>query len=231
MGAESSPGVVVATRGAEIRETNYDPQSTPSATLFKEFVDAADRANGPHTREWLARHGVPPQMLYQAGNALVGVARIRLGESTTPDLPGIFEPHHNGHPAILVRVSEIDRPIFRDDGGGLEPLDTIIDLLAWRPDQPDRLYMRTGEADNLNPEAIRRAWECDRVLVVHRNPLEWLRGNGAGTVVLNWLRPPATLLNCRRIVCGDRYTLARLKLALAKPGPKIRLWEGVNARR
>lgn len=203
----------------------FQPPVFPDDWLFKELATAAEAANNDRAREWLARRGIQPNRLYHHGCAMVGVARIEVVAEPPSQLrSGLFAPCEFGKPAILVPVTEIAAPITMPDGGGLDLLDTITDLVAWFPSSPDRCYLRTGAADLLNPESVLRAWHLDKPLPVHRNPLEWVQGGFAGTVIVDWRKPlPISLFNCRRMICGDRATLTRLRHGLQIDMPDVRL--------
>lgn len=223
------PAPVEAGNGAgSFPDTRQRNKSTPDSRLFQEFARAADTANRPEVRRWLASHCVPLDMLYFGGCALVGAARIDITDPPRDGAPGAYQP--GAAPAIVVACCDISAPISEEDGSGADPLDTIHDIAAWLPDRADKLYLRAGAADLLNPEAATRAWELDKPLIVHRNPLAWLQGRGAGCVVLDMRHPlPLILGNVRRILCPDKGAETRLRHGLTVEPPEIRIMGDCDA--
>jgi hypothetical protein len=138
--------------------------------------------------------GVPPFARVNAVLCAVGCATIRAGG-------GKYRPDPEGFKAwTLVSGTFVN--------------DSIEDLIAFSPDRPDKVYRRLGRATYLNPCAVqRRGLGISQVhkprrlgvgsftfspLKIWRDPIAWLRGYCAGTVVLDWkeARIDLTALDC-----------------------------------
>jgi hypothetical protein len=61
----------------------------------------------------------------------------------------------------------------------------LVDLLAWFPDAPARWWTRFGLAVFAGEEAVERAALFGKTLRLHETPLDWLRADCAGAVVLD----------------------------------------------
>lgn len=93
----------------------------------------------------------------------------------------------------------------------------VVDLVAFRPDRPDRWALRLGAAAWLG--AIEPQFLEPRPVRVWRTPLEWLRAGGEGIVPLS--HDPeevrGVLLWCRAIVAADVEHGRQLRRLLEKP--------------
>jgi|TARA_R110002049_G_scaffold3488_1_gene26092 hypothetical protein len=114
---------------------------------------------------------------------------------------GIFQP--GGEiPAIV-------QPVY-DDG-------CLIDLVAWRTNDPTAWLLRTGAAWALGVDAIRINSWTDTAIAIDATPLDWLRGGASGLCILNWVAPEIrTLLRVKSITAEPAIT-RQLRGVLSKP--------------
>jgi hypothetical protein len=133
------------------------------------------------------------------------------------------------HPAFGVVEAEGDRHGYYVPGAGalhvVQPvyeMGGLVDLVAWRSDNPARWYLRTGLGWLLNADPCLFGGWNGHLLTLHASPMEWLRAgaNGVsetGGVVLDWDAPDLTSLRAfDRIACGTPWLAATLKRALAR---------------
>ncbi len=66
----------------------------------------------------------------------------------------------------------------------VEPGGVVIDLVAFRADQPSRWWQRTGTATALGEQAVEQADWPEEPLSVYPDPLAWLRAECRGAVIL-----------------------------------------------
>ena len=162
-------------------------------------------------REWLAlpspgvgdlrllgRHGVTREALHRAGG--VAVARI----STTGRL---WMPEPTGTPAFILPVWAGPAPSIYY--GVENPV--LIDMIAWRPDDPARWWYRTGEGAVLGIDNLDLAHTEGWPISLHRTPLEWLKTGCRGAVLLDH--------------CEARWAGSRLR----KDEAALRAWWGEAA--
>ena len=142
------------------------------------------------------------------------------------------------YPAFGIMEGEIDRHGDFVPGPGaahiVQPVverEQLIDLVAWRSSNPQRWGMRTGLGWLLNADTcFATRWDGDR-LQLHATPLDWLRTDAAGGVVLDWDSPDLTWLRgFAQIDCGNDMVAASLGRALNKPSrlPRLRTAEARN---
>jgi len=114
-----------------------------------------------------------------------------------------------------------------EDGG-------LVDLVAFRSGSPDDWMLRTGNGFALGIQDGMAAyvrvekdfWENSAHLF--SNPLDWLRGGGAGICVLDWNSPEIYRLNMlAHVTVSDSATGKLLEQALRRPVriPRIELME------
>lgn len=143
--------------------------------------------------------GIPRDL---CGELALGVARIELHGR-------YWEPADHGLTCITL-------PLWAGDDA--------IDVLALDVSDERKWWRRADLAPVIDELEIRRAVHFDEPLVIHRTPLAWLRSGGVGTVVLDW---DATLgfwlAGCRRFLCHDPSTGARLDKALRSPPPSFEI--------
>ncbi len=140
--------------------------------LAREWLALPDAGLGD--RQLLGQHGVTREAIHRAGG--MAVARI--------SAPGrLWMPEPTGPPAFVMPVWNGPAPsIYR---GVEHPV--LIDMLAWRPDDPTRWWLRQGDidavlgADNLDL-AHTEGWP----ICFATTPLDWLRGNCHGSCLLGY---------------------------------------------
>ncbi|MEE9250364.1 MAG: hypothetical protein V3U93_04480 [Alphaproteobacteria bacterium] len=142
----------------------------------------------PHDlmREWLAlpspgagdlrllgRRGVTREAVHWAG----GLAIARIG--TTGRL---WMPSPTGAPAFILPVWAGPAPSIYS--GVENPV--LIDMIAWRPDDLARWWYRLGEVEvDLGADHLDLAHVEGWPISLHRTPLDWLRADCRGAVLLD----------------------------------------------
>lgn len=102
-----------------------------------------------------------------------------------------WSPDESGEPMII-------QPVYADEIPSVEccvddPL--LVDLIAWRIEQPERWWYRRGELGLvLGAIEIERARHFGHSLHLYRTPLNWLRARGRGACVLDWQYARSKLL-------------------------------------
>ncbi len=128
---------------------------------------------GVGDRRLLEQQGVTRDAIHRAGG--LAIARI----STTRRL-WMQEP--TGKPAFILPAWDGPAPSIYS--GVENPV--LIDMLAWRPDDPARWWYRQGDVDVVLGAAHldlahAEAWPIS----LHRTPLDWLRAGCRGAVLLD----------------------------------------------
>ncbi len=141
----------------------------------------------PHdlVREWLAlpgighgdrrlqeQQGVTREAIHRAG----GMAVARIG--TTGRL---WMPEPTGTPTFILPVWAGPAPSIYS----IIESPVLIDMIAWRPDDPSRWWYRTGEGDTLGIDNLDLAHAEGWPISLHRTPLDWLRAGCRGAVLLD----------------------------------------------
>ena len=147
-------------------------------------------------RRLLEQQGVTREAIHRAGG--LAVARI----STVGRL---WTPSPTGRPAFVLPVWDGPAPSIYC--GVEDPL--LADLIVWRPDAPARWWYRLGEIDvDLGAENLDLAHTEGWPISLHLTPLDWLRADCRGTVLLDH--------------CEARWAGSRLREAEAE----LRAWWG-----
>ena len=139
--------------------------------LTREWLALPDAGRGD--RRLLGQHDVTREAIHRTGG--LAVARI----STVGRL---WKPEPTGTPAFILPVWDGPAPSIYS--GVENPV--LIDMIAWRPDEPARWWYRQGEVDavlgidNLDLAHI-EGWPIS----LHRTPLDWLRAGCRGAVLLD----------------------------------------------
>ena len=133
-----------------------------------EWVAATAAVRQAHL-DALAAVGVTGRAIVAAG--LFGVAPATFGPSPRGGFPGYWDLQADGRPAVVLPVLE---------GGAL------VDLVAWRTSAPEDWRLRTGHGLVLGRDAMLEAEVAGGSLRVFATPLEWLRAECKGAVVLDW---------------------------------------------
>lgn len=183
--------------------------------LFNIFVETVN-AVGPSHRDWLIDRGVSRGTVWN-GPACAGVARIETSGR-------IFEINPDGHPAVIVPISDnYDIDSFEDG---------LVDFLAFLPSNPLRWFALRDSSPVLNAGAVTKATILEKPLLIWRDPLSWLRADREGVVILDWRGDLRIWLSgASRIWCQDALTEQRLRKAFHLPVviPEIRHGEVKNA--
>ena len=128
----------------------------------------------------------------------------------------LWQPMEGGKELLTVGVEQ--------DGG-------IVDIVAFRPSEPDCWYLRRGTAWALGEDHIhymRGGWSrADSTIFLAATPMDWLRGFMHGACVINWT-PEAvlTLRDAVRIQVSSPAYARALRLELSRPPalPPIELY-------
>jgi hypothetical protein len=118
---------------------------------------------------------------------------------------GSWQPSDHGKPHYVCSVIDGD----------------LIDLIAWGPSDPSKMYHRTGIATMIGIDAIAKARWADEPVFAFSDPLEWLRGDCRGVVPVRFDTDLAIALGSVDIVAQTPALARRIKSAFALPEPKI----------
>ncbi len=139
--------------------------------LAREWLALPDIGCGD--RHLLDQQGVTREAIHRAGG--LAVARISTaGRLWMPVLTGtaaFILPVWNGPAPSIYQAVE-------------HPL--LIDMIAWRPDDPTRWWYRTGDGDVLGADHLDLAHAEGWPISFATTPLEWLRGNCHGACLLGY---------------------------------------------
>jgi hypothetical protein len=139
--------------------------------LLAEMEAAAARVRLPHL-ERLRALGVSYDALGALGQHehTIGAGRAVLGAD------GLFEPADHGEPVVIQAV--------HDDAGRALGDAGLIDLIAWRTDEPERWWWRCGTAWALGHELL--GLDDGEAVLVVATPCEWLASAGKAVCLLDW---------------------------------------------
>ena len=139
--------------------------------LTREWLALPDAGRGD--RRLLGQHDVTREAIHRAGG--LAVARI----STVGRL---WMPEPTGTPAFILPIWDGPAPSIYS--GAENPV--LIDMIAWRPDDPARWWYRQGEVDVvLGIDNLDLAHTEGWPISLHRTPLDWLRAGCCGAVLLD----------------------------------------------
>ncbi len=140
--------------------------------LIAEF-DLAYRNRSQEHRQHLADAGITFQAMLRAGD--LGVERI--------DASGrLYMPSPTGFPAVILAIWSPAAPSIYCAVEDLE----IVDLIAFRTDDPGRWWYRMGEPGLILGEDHYLAAVTQEVrLKVFNGPFAWLQGNCEGACILD----------------------------------------------
>jgi hypothetical protein len=103
----------------------------------------------------------------------------------------------------------------------LDEIEAVVDLVAWSPGC-DRIAAWLGRCALLGQEQVFAARLCqDGVLSVWRSPLDWLRNDRDGVIVLHWSRAASVLQNAGPLRAEDEAHAAMLRRRLLRRGPRV----------
>ena len=139
--------------------------------LTGEWLALPDIGHGD--RQLLEQQGVTREVIHRAGG--LAVARI----ST---VRRVWMPEPNGTPAFILSIWNGAAPSIYC--GVENPV--LIDMIAWRPDDPARWWYRTGEGAVLGVEHLDLAHVEGWPISFATTPLKWLHGNCHGACLLGY---------------------------------------------
>jgi hypothetical protein len=112
----------------------------------------------------------------------------------------------------------------REDVGalpGLDGFEAVVDLVAWSPGC-DRMAAWLGRVALLGQDQVfAPRLSRDGALSVWRSPLDWLRNDRDGVVVLHWPGAASLLQNMGPLRAEDEAHTATLRRRLIKRGPRV----------
>ena len=178
-------------------------------SLEKEFETANGRLCSKHI-EHLKGLGVP-KLVRIGAPPVVGLEYLDTADCER------YWPQESGNPAYVV-------PIF--DGGPQSLVLNIYDLVAFKPRQPDTWWLRKGHSALLGPDWPEWCRIHNEPLHLFSSPLEWLRGSGHGSCIVDWSACLRLLLSgTSALVCDSTALAKRVSSAFSDVGPipQIRL--------
>ena len=154
----------------------------------------------PAAMRWFVGKGVPRPMLTTCLgiDGMFGVSRIRI------DADGTYEPAEDGIGAIVMGVIEHNE---------------LSDLLAFCTAAPSRWWRRLGLAVYLGEEKVDYAAFMKTPLRLFRTPVNWLRAECEGAVVLDWRFGRSALFDVSRIGAEDLDHREEIKRRLRDRDP------------
>lgn len=164
-------------------------------TLQRDLMTALHNVRQAHI-DRLLELGLTSQAIAKVGYSQLpfGVLRIATEE-------GRWWPDPEGFSAMVIPVLENE---------------CVIDIIAFRTDQPARWWWRIGCATFLGAEHLQSLWG-DGPLRIAATPLEWLREGGEALTILDWDAPYfdlMPLLSRERLICADDLLAVRLRKRL-----------------
>ena len=138
--------------------------------LAREWLALPDAGRGD--RRLLEQQGVTREATHRAGG--LAVARI----DTTGRL---WSPEPTGTPSFILPVWNGAAPSIYC--GVENPV--LIDMIAWRPDDPACWWYRTREGDALGIDNLDLAHVEGWPISLHQTPLDWLRADCRGACLLD----------------------------------------------
>ena len=144
----------------------------PTLDLTREFL--ALPSPGVGDLRLLAQNGVTREAAHRAGG--LAVARIDTGGR-------LWAPEPTGKPAFILPVPNGAAPSIYC---GVE-IPMLIDLIAWRPDDPTIWWHRLGDVEGvLGADHLDLAHTAGRPISLHGTPLDWLRADCRGACLLGY---------------------------------------------
>ncbi len=126
----------------------------------------------------------------------------------------------NTNAAPLIVLPLYDGPIPSIYWPVNEPV--LCDLIAWRPKEPEKWYYLTGDY----PAFLGRIWAEEATFIhdtlnLFSTPLNWLRSDGNGSVVLDWSLARPDFLQMGGIVAESMSLGERVVTCLRQPEPNL----------
>jgi len=181
--------------------------------LIAEIMPAAWAMTHGRYQNQMAAADVSPVAIYGTAPRLhghFGPARVRFHGD-------LYEPDPDGKEVFLIGVSE-------------HPDELIIDIVAFQPSKPNKWWLRLGNAVVLGLHDARLALFEEKPVFVHATPLDWLRNDCRGCVVLDWKADLLSYLPGDRILATDHATTGRLEQAFRRHIhiPQVRVLGGAE---
>jgi hypothetical protein len=167
-------------------------------------MEALTALPDPTQAAWLERHGVA-----------WSVSRLDAG------------------PVTVGRITAIDDRLFEfTEDGDLAYCHMVwpeapfcgytLDIIAWKPANPARWWLRTGMAVVLGEFSMHMHFNYSRRLPLHRTPLDWLAAGGNGACVLNMAAARYDLMHFDAIgiVAADLAHAEEVERAVRGPPPR-----------
>jgi hypothetical protein len=113
----------------------------------------------------------------------------------------------------------------------VEDCGEVIDIAAWRP-CTRKLATWLGSGFAIGQEAIFNpaTYFVGDALHVHETPLQWLKADREGIVILRPDLAPAYLSNCQRIRCSEAAYARLVEQWLQPPKPTVEIFVAVGER-
>lgn len=146
----------------------------------------------PATIARLQCFGIPEAVIFDLP-LMIGVAKVQ----TFPS--GFYEPSDDGKNVVITAAGRPAELVWAE----------LDDLIAFRPQDPDRWWRRRGEVQVLGSGNIRP--EPVFPLTLHDNPLSWLQAGARGVCVIDWRVDPERFLYAGPIEAETSSLKARLE--------------------
>jgi len=181
--------------------------------LVGEVLTAAWNVRESH-QDWLAAHGVGPVAIYGTPPRLHG----HFGVTRAEFHGDFFEPSPDGKPVIVLACFE-------------HPNEPPVDLVAFEPSNPGHWYLRLGNAVVLGLHNARLALFNEEPVLVHPEPLSWLKAQCQGCCVLDWQADILSLLEGYGVLAADKETGRKLEGAFRHHinVPQVKVMEAQRA--
>lgn len=171
----------------------------------------------PRVQAWLTRSGFTRRARDVAGG--VGMARI------SPDRKrDTWAPDEAGDKVLVIPVWDGPACEFDAPHRHLAPL---IDLVAWRPAEPHRLYRRTGDGAVVGIEGVSLALETGDPLRLFRSPADFVRHGGErgpdafAAVLIDPAAAFCALEGIAEVICDDIGHAEEVRSLLTTQAPAI----------
>jgi hypothetical protein len=163
--------------------------------LAVELHEAACTATHQKYQDHFVAAGISHTAIYGSDGLYgdFGVARAQFDGD-------LWEPATDGAGVFILGVNE-------------HPDEGLIDIVAFKPSNPARWYLRLGNAVVLGLHNARLAVFKEEPVLVHATPLDWLRAECRGVVVLDWTADILSRLEGYGCLAADRDTGQRLERA------------------
>lgn len=202
-GGQGQPAV---TRGA----AGATSARSEAPDLIGEYLAAVEALTNADI-ERLETMGVPPEVASGLVTPYPPLGKVRADVRDS----GTYQPNMDGTAFYVCPVAS----------GDLPNLD-VLDLAAWRPSEPEKVYLRADIATILGPDATLEAHLWQKPLLVAARPLDWLRNRCQGVAVLRWTPGlPLYLGSGPALWCRDETTAAKIHAAYQMHIPEISHFE------